>query len=79
MSNQFKYYSPETYNKYSGIVESAKEIEQRLKKHEYISFQNNKQVEAYREEWKQRTFVCNSFKSYFKTKSNLDNVNFIDD
>ena len=65
---------------YSDIQETQQQTKERLLKHKYLDQQNKKLIESYKEEYKQRSFICNSFKPFFnKQPVNLDNVNFIDD
>ena len=50
---------------FSDIQETPEQIKQRLLKHKLLDQQNKKLIDSYKEEWKQRTFICNQFKTIF--------------
>ncbi len=52
----YKYYTKEQYEKFGSILETAKEIDARLKDNKTQNYNNNKLMKSYKNEWKERKF-----------------------
>ena len=61
----FKYYTKEQYEKFGSILETAKQIDERLKNNKIDNYNNEKLMKSYKNEWKERTFQTKQFKKYW--------------
>jgi hypothetical protein len=61
----YKYYTKEQYDTYGSMLETAQEIDARIKTHKIENIINNKMQESYKNEWKERTFQTKQFKKYW--------------
>ena len=59
------YYTKEQYQKYGSMLETAQEIDARIKTHKIENIINKKMQESYKNEWKERTFQTKQFKKYW--------------
>jgi hypothetical protein len=61
----YKYYTKEQYEKYGSMLETAQEIDARIKTHKFENNYNKKMQESYKNAWKERTFQTKQFKKYW--------------
>jgi hypothetical protein len=61
----YKYYTKEQYEKFGSILETAQQIDARLKDNKTQNYNNNKLMKSYKNEWKERTFQTKQFKKYW--------------
>ena len=61
----YKYYTKEQYEKYGSMLETAQEIDARIKTHKFENNINKKMQESYKNAWKERTFQTKQFKKYW--------------
>ena len=61
----YKYYTKEQYGKYGSMLETAQEIDARIKTHKFENNYNKKMQESYKNAWKERTFQTKQFKKYW--------------
>ena len=66
----YKYYTKEQYDKYGSILETAQQIDERLKNDKTQTYNNKKLMKSYKNEWKERTFQTKQFKNYWHHSSN---------
>ena len=59
----YKYYTKEQYDKYDSILETAQQIDERLKNNKIENYNNNKLQKSYKNEWKERTFQTKKIKN----------------
>jgi hypothetical protein len=61
----YKYYTKEQYDKFGSILETAQQIDERLKDNKTQTYNNNKLMKSYKNAWKERTFQTKQFKKYW--------------
>ena len=61
----YKYYTKEQYDKYGSVLETAQQIDERLKNNKIDNYNNKKLMKSYKNEWKERTFQTKQFKKYW--------------
>ena len=61
----YKYYTKEQYDKFGSILETAQQIDERLKDSKTQTYNNNKLMKSYKNAWKERTFQTKQFKKYW--------------
>ena len=64
----YKYYTKEQYEKFGSILETAKQIDERLKNNKIDNYNNKKLMKSYKNEWKERTFQTKQFKKYWSRR-----------
>ena len=64
----YKYYTKEQYEKYGSMLETAQEIDARIKTHKIENYNNNKLMKSYKNAWKERTFQTKQFKKYWHNR-----------
>jgi hypothetical protein len=61
----YKYYTKEQYEEYGSILETAKEIDDRLNRNKIDDYNNKKLVNAIKNNWKDRTYETKQFKGFW--------------
>ncbi len=61
----YKYYTKEQYEEFGSILETAQQIDARLKDNKIQNYNNNKLMKSYKNEWKERTLQTKQFKKYW--------------
>ena len=64
----YKYYTKEQYEKFGSILETAQQIDERLKNNKIDNYNNKKLMKSYKNEWKERTFQTKQFKKYWHNR-----------
>ena len=73
----YKYYTKEQYEEYGTILETAKEIDERLNRIIRDNIKNTKLVNANKNNWKDRTYETKQYKGFWYYPKN--EPEFIDD
>jgi len=73
----YKYYTKEQYEEYGTILETAKEIDERLNRIIIDNIKNKKLVNAIKNNWKDRTYETYQYKGFWYYPPN--DPEFIDD
>jgi hypothetical protein len=73
----YKYYTKEQYEEYGNILETAKEIDERLNRNKIDNYNNTKLVNANKKNWKDRTYETYQYKGFWYYPPN--DPEFIDD
>ena len=61
----YKYYTKEQYEEFGSILETAQQIDARLKDDKIENIKNNNLIKSYKNAWKERTFQTKQFKKYW--------------
>ncbi len=61
----YKYYTKEQYEEFGSILETAQQIDARLKDNKIENIKNNYLMKSYKNAWKERTFQTKQFKKYW--------------
>jgi len=61
----YKYYTKEQYEEYGSILETAKEIDERLNRNKIDDYNNTKVINAIKNNWKDRTYETKQFKGFW--------------
>ena len=64
MSDPYKYYSKEQYEKYGDILETASQIDARLARAKNDERKNKILSDKYSQEWEERTYMTKLYKIY---------------
>ena len=61
----YKYYTKEQYDTYGSILETAKEIDERLNRNKIDTYNNNRIVNEIKNNWKDRTDETKQYKGFW--------------
>jgi hypothetical protein len=61
----YKYYTKEQYEEFGSMLETAQQIDERLKNNKIESYNNKILMKSYKNAWKERTFQTKQFKKYW--------------
>ena len=61
----YKYYTKEQYDEFGSMLETAQQIDERLKNNKIESYNNKILMKSYKNAWKERTFQTKQFKKYW--------------
>ena len=61
----YKYYTKQQYEEFGSILETAQQIDARLKDNKIENIKNNYLMKSYKNAWKERTFQTKQFKKYW--------------
>ncbi len=61
----YKYYTKEQYEEFGSILETAQQIDARLKDNKIENIKNNYLMKSYKNAWKEPTFQTKQFKKYW--------------
>ena len=64
----YKYYTKEQYEEFGSILETAQQIDARLKDNKIENIKNNYLMKSYKNAWKERTFQTKQFKKYWHNR-----------
>ena len=61
----YKYYTKEQYDTYGSMLETTEQIEARLNRNKIDTYNNNRIVNAIKNNWKDRTYETKQYKGFW--------------